>query len=524
MDAKSHGDWSGGHAWTHFVDNLTSFLIFCVIGLIILRYFKRRLSRDNAWGGYCLSGFIFLCGVSHLAESLALIWPSEFLLWSLDILTITSAFLTIVLFIPMLPQLLKIPTVGDLQGEIRRRVETEARLRDSEETLRSAFTHAPIGMSLVSTAGQWMRVNQQVCQIVDYPEEELLQMTFQQITHPEDLHSDMDLLKACLRGERDSYSMEKRYIRKDGSVVPIQLYVSLVRDAARQPRFFVSQIKDIRQDKALQQQQRKLIGELQQKTDELQQIVYVASHDLRSPLVNIIGFSDELKHCCHNLKTAAAGGDHTSIGAIIDGEIPSILEFITSSAQRMDQLLNGLLQYSRMGRYPMTLELIDMNELVQGLSNEFSVQLRKIDGHFVVETLPPCYGDAILVSQLMSNLIDNAIKYRSPERRLELRATGEQGVGVVRYTLADNGIGIAPDHQADIFDIFNQINPSESTGEGLGLSICSLIANKLGGRIYVESVAGEGAAFHIEIPIAERYPDILRPEQEPGNSLFSILP
>ncbi|MGE9293872.1 MAG: sensor histidine kinase [Puniceicoccales bacterium] len=521
MDAQYHDDLSGQHAWTHFIDNLTSFLIFCVIGLIILRYFRRLTDRDNVWGGYSLSGFIFLCGVSHLAESLVLLWPSALLFRILDVLTISSGFLTIILFIPMLPQLLRIPTIGELENEIRRRKDIETRLRDNKETLRSAFAHAPIGMSLVSTDGKWMRVNQQVCQIVDYPEDELLQMTFQQITHPQDLNSDMDLLKACLSGERDSYTMEKRYIRKDGSIVPIQLFVSLVRDAAGKPRFFVSQIKDISQDKALQQQQRKLIGELQQKTDELQQIVYVASHDLRSPLVNIIGFSDELKHCCHSLKKATESGDADVIEPIIREEIPPILEFITSSAKRMDQLLNGLLLYSRMGRYPILLEPIDMNELMQGLSNEFSIQLKKIEGQFVVEHLPPCHGDATLVNQLMLNLIDNAIKYRSPERSLSLRVSGATGKGFIRYTLADNGIGIAPDHQTDIFDIFNQINPAESTGEGLGLSICSLIVNKLGGRIYVESVAGEGAAFHIEIPDAERFPDILKSEQATGNSLFS---
>lgn len=114
----------------------------------------------------------------------------------------------------------------------------------------SAFDHAAIGMALVAPDGHWLRVNRSICQLVGYSEEELLALTFQDITHPDDLETDLAYVQQMLRGEIESYQMEKRYRHRNGQTVWVLLSVSLVRSADGQPRFFISQIQDIMGRKA----------------------------------------------------------------------------------------------------------------------------------------------------------------------------------------------------------------------------------------------------------------------------------
>lgn len=126
-----------------------------------------------------------------------------------------------------------------------RRRQAMQMVRENMELFESAFQHAAIGMALVSPAGRWLRVNQSLCDIVGYSTTELLETDFQTITHPDDLQKDLDLLNETLAGKRDTYRIEKRYIRKDESLVWVQLNVSLVRDRSGKPRYLLSQIQDV---------------------------------------------------------------------------------------------------------------------------------------------------------------------------------------------------------------------------------------------------------------------------------------
>jgi PAS domain S-box-containing protein len=135
--------------------------------------------------------------------------------------------------------------VRDVTG----RKQAEEELRDAEERFRSAFGDAAIGMALVGTDGRWLQVNRSLCRLVGYPEEELLEKTFQEITHPDDLEADLGYVRRMLAGEIQTYQMEKRYLHRDGHVVWISLNVSLVRDAEDSPLYFISQMQDITERK-----------------------------------------------------------------------------------------------------------------------------------------------------------------------------------------------------------------------------------------------------------------------------------
>ncbi|MBX9680906.1 MAG: PAS domain S-box protein [Gemmataceae bacterium] len=159
-----------------------------------------------------------------------------------------------------------------LENEVAGLRQLHERLRESEERFRGAFDNAAIGMAIVSPQGRWLQVNQSLCEIVGYSEQELLSMTFQDVTHPEDLDLDLHNVEQMLRGRLRSYHMEKRYIRKDGHTVWVLLSVSLVHDKDGEPLHFVSQIQDVNARKLAQAARDSLIDQLQQALEHVRHL------------------------------------------------------------------------------------------------------------------------------------------------------------------------------------------------------------------------------------------------------------
>lgn len=493
------------YAWMPVAADVIIWFSYTAITVLFVWYLSQKRNTEHLRILFLFIAFITFSGLTHLIEALMEVWPAYPLLAALKFLTAVASIATVICLIPLTPKLIRTPTNAELENEIELRKSIEKRLRQSESLFRTSMTRAPIGMALVATDGRWMEINEQLCELFGYSERELKQKTFQEITHPDDLDSDLSKLRQTLVGAIDGYAMEKRYFNKSGKVIYARLHVVLIRDEDNEPQFFVSQIEDISEEKRLLQQQEMFIHELEQKTRELQQIVYVTSHDLRSPLVNIIGFSGELEVAMSDLKKAIdqLPVQHDKIKEIVDHEVPEMLQFIAGSAVRMDRLLKGLLHYSRLGRYPVVIQRIDMHSLLQSLTQDFSFQLKEIGAQIDLQPVPDCFGDITLVSQLFRNLLDNAIKYRAPDRPLRLSICGESAGNLQRYTIADNGVGIAANHQKRIFEVFQRLNPDQVEGDGLGLSICHLVAQRMEGNIRLDSTPGEGSRFHVELPAQE---------------------
>jgi PAS domain S-box-containing protein len=301
--------------------------------------------------------------------------------------------------------------------------------------------------------------------------------------------------------------------RKDGTVFPMDLAVSEVRLAER--RLFTGFVRDISERKKAEARLAALAQSLAEKNKELETIVYVASHDLRSPLVNIQGFSRELKHACDRLRKGLDGqANCETVGVSIPGfdpqlttilreDIPEALEYIQAGVVKIDALLAGFLRYSRLGKAALRIERLKMNTLLDAIQQTMEFQIQKVGATIAIDPLPDCFGDAIQVNQVFSNLLDNAIKYCHPDRQPSIRVTG--GIEGHRsvYAVRDNGIGIARDHQAKIFEIFHRLNPSLGEGEGLGLTIAQRILERQNGRIWVESEPGVGSCFFVSLPALE---------------------
>lgn len=229
--------------------------------------------------------------------------------------------------------------------------------------------------------------------------------------------------------------------------------------------------------------------ELERSNRELEQFAYVASHDLQEPLRKIVGFAELLVE---------------RYGDQFTGEAAEFLGYVIDGAHRMRQLIQDLLAYSRAGRRRPHLGPVELAEVADAAIADLQTAVEESGSAVTVEDpLPRVHGNASELRELLVNLLSNALKYRSDsDPRITVRAA-RQPDGWWRLTVADNGIGIAPDQQQRIFEIFQRLHgQGRYEGTGIGLAICTQITNHHGGRLWVESTPGEGSAFHLTLPPA----------------------
>lgn len=241
------------------------------------------------------------------------------------------------------------------------------------------------------------------------------------------------------------------------------------------------------------------------KNKELEQLVYVASHDLRSPLVNVDGYGRELEYVLGEIIQILEFEEEPAakLEAMLRTQLPDItaaLRHIRNSTRQMDGLLKGLLKLSRMGRAALSIGPIEMNLLLARVVSTLQFQIREAGADLRMENLPPCRGDEVQVAQVFSNLISNALKFRDPARPSIIAIGGavEQGRSV--YFVGDNGIGIPPEHREKVFELFHRLDPTKTEGDGMGLTIVRQILGRLDGEIWIESTPGEGSRFYVALP------------------------
>ena len=262
---------------------------------------------------------------------------------------------------------------------------------------------------------------------------------------------------------------------------------------------------DITELKSNEEKLEKLNINLASKTEELQQILYITTHDLRSPLVNVQGFSKELLSSINELNKIMAHEEipdevKNRAALILNEELPESIHYITTSIAKMDNLLMGLLQISRLGRQESRIDLLSMNILMQQVVDSYKYEIHKGLIEVVIKDLPRCYGDKDQINQLFSNLLGNAIKFLSPERKGKIVISGTEEKKFARYKIKDNGIGIEKAHQKKIFEMFYKLDPNKP-GSGLGMSIIKQIVEKNNGSIQLVSEYGEGTEITINLPV-----------------------
>jgi signal transduction histidine kinase len=253
--------------------------------------------------------------------------------------------------------------------------------------------------------------------------------------------------------------------------------------------------------------------------DEIQRFAYIVSHDLRSPLVNIMGFTSELEELRGQifervaaLAASSASSASPSLAPDADPELAAsdqklsqefseALGFITSSIDKMDRLITAILNLTREGRRRFEPEQLDTRELIEGLVATLAHQLAEANAQIHIAPLPPIVSDRLALEQIFSNLIDNAIKYLRPGIPGEIHVRGRTKLGFAVFEVADNGRGVDPrDHQR-IFDLFRRAGIQDKPGQGIGLAHVRALVRRLGGTMSVSSELNAGSTFTITLPL-----------------------
>jgi hypothetical protein len=261
-------------------------------------------------------------------------------------------------------------------------------------------------------------------------------------------------------------------------------------------------------------------ADLREANAEIQRFAYIVSHDLRSPLVNIMGFTSELEELRGNIFRRIATLNRAAASAVpvpttaensepvLEGEdrrlsedFAEALAFTKSSIAKMDRLISAILNFTREGRREFAPVPIDTRELIEGIAATVAHQSAAANAQIRIEPLPQIVSDRLALEQIFSNLIDNALKYLRPGIPGDIAIRGRTKLGFAIFEVADNGRGIdAKDHQR-IFDLFRRAGAQDKPGQGIGLAHVRTLVRRLGGTMTVASELNCGSTFTITLPI-----------------------
>lgn len=395
----------------------------------------------------------------------------------------------------------------DKSQSLQHRIESEKKLSESEAIFRGLFENISSGAAIYEAVNdgenfKFQNFNKTAESIEGVSREDLVGEV---VTDVFPGITEFGLLEVFTRvyktGEPEQHPIS---LYKDDSIIGWrENYVFKIPSGE-----IVAVYDDITEQKKAEESLQRLTVELEEKNRELEQIVYVTSHDLRSPLVNIQGFSNELRESLKDMRSQIQSGaaDEKAIEmmkSIIDEDMGESIRFIISSTSKIDSLLSGLLQFSRLGRSNLNIQLIDMDTMITDILETMEYRIKKENIMIQREPLPSCFGDKNLLNQVFSNVLDNAIKFIEPDRAAVIKISGIVEGEHVIYYIEDNGIGIASEYHKKVFEIFHQLNPNKTDGIGLGMTIVRKILGRQNGTIRLASASGLGTKVSISMPLSD---------------------
>ncbi len=401
----------------------------------------------------------------------------------------------------------------------------EEELKESEERFRTAFNADAIGRVLTGIDGTLLHTNRCLTDMLGYSPEEFSHLSFTDITYNEDIAASEECVRCLLAKEQDTYRLEKRYIRKDGSILWAEVSTVLLFDEDGKPIHFITGIQDISNRKLAEQELKKHRDHLEElvkeRTDELE----VANKELVAAKVQAEAAnaykSDFLARMSHEIRTplnAVTGLTNILLKSELSSKQRDYLNKVQLAAENLLTVINDILDFSKVeaGRLALDQRPFELDQLMEQLTDLFSDQVAEKDLEliFAVKAEVPRYlkGDNARLAQVLTNLIANAVKFTE---------TGEIVVGVepaesvenrpgqtaLKFIVSDTGCGIAREVLPDLFEPFIQADSyltRQHEGTGLGLAICRRLVELMDGRIWAESTLGRGSSFSFTVMLEVR--------------------
>lgn len=394
--------------------------------------------------------------------------------------------------------------------DITERKKVEKVIIDSEIRFRSLFEQSPLGIVIDTSNQHLSAVNKQFYKMLGYTKEELSEKTVADITHPSDRNKHKDLFQEVLNGTLDNVVMDKRYVRKDGGIVWAKVFLTIARDEQGKYKYDIAMIQDITAQKIQERKINSLLIELKKVNEaldskvkirtqelehsneellrsnqDLEQFAYVASHDLQEPLRMVSNFVQLLDK---------------RYGDKIGSEGKTYVSFAVQGAKRMSELIKNVLEYSRVGRQESNMRVVNLDKIVRSKLFTFSKKIEEKNIAVLINNIPQSiFCEPQLIGLVFQNLISNALKFNKQEQpNLEINC--EEQTDFWQFSVRDNGIGIAPQYQQQIFEIFKRLHgQAEYEGTGIGLSLCKKIVLRHRGSIWLDSIPDHGTTFYFTI-------------------------
>jgi PAS domain S-box-containing protein len=376
--------------------------------------------------------------------------------------------------------------------ELKNRIVNAIEQRQAQQKYELLFDNMPELLAYIDEDGVIQTANPAMIEAYGIPEEELIGQSLFDL-HPYDVaEKRVETGREALRtGEptRLEDSVAGRYFS--------QIYVPA--DIPGEPPMFQVSARDITDRKEAQQKLEATVEKLEESNERLEQFAYIASHDLKEPLRMVTSYVQLLE---------------TRYGDQLDDDAQEFMDFAVDGAKRMQAMIDGLLEYSRVDTDGDPMEPTELDEVLSDVRDDLAVRIRDADAELTRDPLPTLVADPNQLRMLLQNLVANGIKYSGdadPEIHVSAAERDEEWVIAVE----DNGMGIPEEKREEVFDVFNRVHErSDESGTGIGLAVCRKIVERHGGEIWVESTEGEGSTFFASFP-KER--DSEEPEIEEPN-------
>ena len=373
--------------------------------------------------------------------------------------------------------------------DITERKEAEKALKESEIKFRKLFDQATDSLSLTElnddgTIGSYIDVNKAATERLGYTKDELLNMS------PLDIYLDHSAIfkNTSVMLEKGHSISENIQVTKDGRQIPVELNTTLFK--LRGKNIVLSISRDISERKRREQHLKEVITELKRSNDELQSFAYITSHDLQEPLRTIASFAQLIKKRYQDR---------------LDSDADEFIDFMVDGASRMKEMIQGLLDYSRVGTQGHEFKEFQAKSALNYALSNLGTAIAEVNAEITSDPLPVIFADKDQIIRVFQNLIGNALKFRKEGVQPKIHVSARKEDNEYIFSVSDNGIGLEVQYSDKIFEVFKRLHTiGEYQGAGIGLAIVKRIIDRHGGRIWVESELGKGSTFYFTIPTKDK--------------------
>lgn len=372
----------------------------------------------------------------------------------------------------------------------------EAEAKEARDLLQTTISSIGDGVVTTDTTGKVVSLNPVAQSLTGWTEEQAAGKPLEEIfkigSEETGAAADSPVVKALREGSIAGLPNQARLTAKDGRHIPIEDSAAPIRDANGSIAGVVLVFRDITERREAERMEKKAAADLARHSElleltnaELKNFAYAASHDLREPLRTITAYTQLVQ-----LRSESQ----------LDKKSAECLQFIVAAADRMGVLIDALLEYSKAGEITnRPLSALHMEDVLAGALGNLNGSIEENRAVITHDPLPPIMGDKTHLEQLFQNLVGNALKYRRedvPRIHVAARDLGREWL----FSVSDNGQGIPPQYQAQIFELFKRLHGQQYPGSGIGLATCKRLVERYGGRIWVESIVGRGSTFFFTLP------------------------